>query len=124
MNPIYGHNDETTAYVVEDYPYGFKLRCKIRYWLEHVPSKGVRMCSQTTNPKKGNIWNKPVKSTYASIAGCMYTDEKGHVHWTGVHAYSTLADFQKFVELYPNAAGIGLAKEILKDLEGLKKRDV
>ena len=32
--PISGHTDEKTAYVVEDYPYGFRLRTTIRYWVE------------------------------------------------------------------------------------------
>ncbi len=29
-----GHISPETAYVVEDYPYGYTLRCTIRYWLE------------------------------------------------------------------------------------------
>jgi hypothetical protein len=29
------HTSPETAYLVEDYPYGFRLRCQIRYWLEY-----------------------------------------------------------------------------------------
>ena len=28
------HISPETAYVIDDYPYGFRLRCRIRYWLE------------------------------------------------------------------------------------------
>lgn len=86
-----GHKSAETAYVVNDYPYGFKLRCKIRYWLEYSPKKGFRFCSQTTNPKaSGEVWNTPKKSTY-SMLGVMGLDEKGHVSWTGLSIY----DFDK-----------------------------
>ena len=55
-----GHTSPATAYTVDDYPYGFRLRCKIRYWLEYTPKRGVRLWSQTTNPKRpGEVWNKP-----------------------------------------------------------------
>jgi hypothetical protein len=45
---LFGHTSPETAYVVEDYPYGFRLRCKIRYWLEFKAKKGFRLVSQTT----------------------------------------------------------------------------
>lgn len=80
-----GHYSPETAYLVLDYPYGFRMRCQIRYWLE-VNSKGTRFWSQTSNPKKGDVWNKPKSSTY-SMAGAMYLDEKDHVQWDGFSAY-------------------------------------
>lgn len=80
MQILEGHVSPETAYVVDDYPYGFRLRCKIRYWLEHKPGHGVRLVSQTTNPKRpGEIWNKPKASTYCTFSGCMYLDDNGHV---------------------------------------------
>jgi hypothetical protein len=104
MTPIYGHVDEKTAYVVDDYPYGYKLRCKIRYWLEHSPTKGFRFCSQTTNPKKSvEVWNAPKKSTYMRLGGCMFLDENSHVKWTGVSEYSDLATLEKFAADFPGA---------------------
>src|SRR5437762_10605235 len=42
MQILSGHISPETAYVVKDYPYGFRLRCQIRYWLEYKPSKGDR----------------------------------------------------------------------------------
>ena len=94
-----GHNSPETAYVVEDYPYGFRLRCKIRYWLEYRAgaSYGFRLCSQTTNPKStfgGEMWNKPKKSTFSPL-GVMYLDEKNYVQWTSISPY----DLEKIEEI-------------------------
>jgi hypothetical protein len=83
-----GHYNKDTAFVVDDYPYGFRLRCKIRYWLE-VNGKGTRFWSQTTNPKRTNDWdtaNTPKASTYC-VAGAMYLDEENHTHWDGFSPY-------------------------------------
>ena len=78
-----GHVGPDTAYLVEDYPYGYTLRCQIRYWVE-TATKGAakgqqRFMSQTTNPKKpGEPWNKPKASTYTSLV-VMYLDDVQHV---------------------------------------------
>jgi len=88
-----GHTSPETAYVVNDYPYGFRLRCKIRYWLECHSKLGVRLVSQTSNPKvSGLVWNKPKPSTYARFAGAMYLDDEGHVTWAGLTEYTTAAE--------------------------------
>jgi len=96
---LFNHISPETAFVVNDYPYGFRLRCKIRYWLEFSPNKGFRFVSQTTNPKRTNEFdgteNKPKKSTYFRFGGAMYLDEQNHVTWTGAHEYM---DTHKFVE--------------------------
>lgn len=90
MKLLFNHTSQETAYLVEDYPYGFKLRCKIRYWLEYAKNKGVRFCSQTTNPKKSGEWNTPKKSTYSAWGGAMYLDENDYVQWSGLNEYSSL----------------------------------
>jgi len=96
VQPLTGHTSPETAYVVHDYPYGFKLRCKIRYWLERDAKRGYRLCTQTTNPKKsGEVWNVPKKSTYTMLA-IMGLDEQNHVVWTGCSAY----DFDKLGEFF------------------------
>jgi hypothetical protein len=88
---ILGATSPETAHVVEDYPFGFTLRCRIRFWTETATrgaAKGrQRFMSQTTNPKKpGEFWNKPKASTYSDMV-VLYTDaEKGHVHHYGLHA--------------------------------------
>lgn len=82
---LLGHVSAETAYVVDDYPYGYTLRCRIRYWL-HTADRGaargkVRLMAQTTNPKRpGEPWNNPKASTYNPWA-VMYRDSRGHVEW-------------------------------------------
>jgi hypothetical protein len=103
MTPLYGHTSPETAYLVNDYPYGFRLRCKIRYWLEHDKKRGWRFCSQTTNPKRGDTWNKPKASTYVRFAACMCLNEEGHVTWHGVHEYSEAPYAIDFCQKFPGA---------------------
>lgn len=87
-----GHTSPDTAYVVDDYPYGRRLRCKIRYWV-HTGTTGAtkgqqRMMSETTNPKQGNVFgiNKPKGSTYATMM-FLYLDERDHVQPYGISVY-------------------------------------
>ena len=83
-----GHADKDTAYLVDDYPYGFEHRCKIRYWL-HKAGRGraagmVRFMSQTTSPlAAGEPWNKPKATTYSAWA-VMILDFRGYVRWWSV----------------------------------------
>ena len=100
--PLYGHTSEATAYVVADYPYGFRERTQIRYWLENRPGKGFRFVSQTLNPKTDR-WNKPKASTYIEFAAGMYLDENDHVQWTGVGSYTDGAKALEFAENFPGA---------------------
>lgn len=74
---LQGHISPESAYVVNDYPYSFRLRCKIRYWIETKKGFGQRFCSQTLNPKTGT-WNKPKASTYEVII-IMILNEQDHV---------------------------------------------
>lgn len=103
MKLLTNHTTPETAYVVADYPYGFTLRCQIRYWLEFHPKRGFRFLSQTTNPKRGNVWNKPKASTYCKFGAAMYLDENEHVQWAGLSEYSDAAQAQKFLETYGDA---------------------
>lgn len=104
MTLLFNHDSPETAYLVEDYPYGFRLRCKIRYWLEFSKNKGVRFCSQTTNPKKmGEVWNKPKYSTYCRFGGAMYMDEQNHVQWSGLHEYMDLTKSLEWMAKFETA---------------------
>lgn len=101
MKLLFNHVSPETAYVVEDYPYGFRLRCKIRYWLEHREGKGFRLVSQTTNPKRpGAPWNKPKASTYAASGAAMYLDSDGHVGWSALTEYSDAAESMKWRDTF------------------------
>jgi len=86
MKILEGHTSPETARIVDDYPYGFRLRCKIRYWLEYKKGKGFRFMSQTTNPKKpGEIWNKPKASTYTlGLVVMLENPENGHISYQGI----------------------------------------
>jgi hypothetical protein len=124
--PLYGHTSEATAYVVDDYPYGYTLRTQIRYWLEQKPKKGWRFVSQTMNPKTSR-WNKPKASTYAEWGAAMYLDENGHVHWTGVGPYSDAQQFLSFVSTFPGADMRELRKVVpakLRHLRGMISGEV
>lgn len=118
MKILKGHISKETAYLVEDYPYGFRLRCKIRYWLEHNPKLGTRMWSQTSNPKirtvaTDTIWNKAKASTYAFIAGCMFLNEEDHVTWSGLTQYSDAYESEAWLEKFKE----GIPKEVIRRVE-------
>jgi hypothetical protein len=101
MQILQGHTSPETAYVVDDYPYGYTLRCKIRYWLEYKFGHGYRLVSQTTNPKRaGEVWNKPKPSTYGRFGGCMFLDDNGHVQWTALGEYCSGAEAQTWLDTY------------------------
>lgn len=117
--PLYGHTNEATAYLVDDYPYG-GLRTQIRYWLEGPkPKKGWRFVSQTVNPKTGK-WNKPKASTYSDWGGAMFLDDKGHVHWDGVGPYSDERKILAFVQAFPGADMRELKKVVPAKLKFLR----
>lgn len=97
-----GHESPDTAYVVDDYPYGFRLRCSIRYWLEFKKGHGFRLVSQTTNPKKpGTVWNKPKAGVYHEFAVMVLNDE-GHVqlHTAEAGGWTEEATIQAIEEHY------------------------
>ena len=97
MTILKNHISQDTAYLVNDYPYGFRLRCQIRYWLEYHNKHGIRFVSQTSNPKKNDIWNKPKYSTYSLISGAMFLDDNNHVNFLGLSEYS---DYKESLEFY------------------------
>jgi hypothetical protein len=99
---LVGHTSPETAYVVDDYPYGFKARTRIRYWIDAGGKKGWRMISQTEDPKTKR-WNKPKASTYAAFGGAMYLDSDNHVAWAGVGEYSTTQAILDFVKTHSHA---------------------
>lgn len=84
---LYGHIDEDSAYIVEDYPWGFTTKTTARFWVETISKKrgGQRFVKQTLNPKTG-IWCKPKKTVYSSII-VMYLDKNNYI------AYENLIDF-------------------------------
>ena len=84
---LFGYNSPATAFQIDDYPYGFSLRCKIRYWIEYKKNKGFRFCHQTTNPKKGDAWNKPKYSTYSDWMVLIQDTETGYISFKTAGPY-------------------------------------
>jgi len=122
MTPLYGHISEETAYLVDDYPYSFTLRCRIRYWVEYKPSKGFRFVSQTENPKSNPPrWNKPKASTYAEHAACMYLDDKGHVQCSRIGIYDEADKVVQFIKDFPNADLVSLRAWVLMKVAMYRK---
>ena len=97
MKSLFNHTSPETAFLCEDYPYGFRLRCKIRYWIEFKKNKGYRFCSQTTNPRTGDVaWNKPKYSTYHEYAVLTQDESNNHIHYDCVSPYDTSAQLEEF----------------------------
>jgi hypothetical protein len=96
-----GHTSPETAYIVEDYPYGFTLRCKMRCWVETRKGFGMRYVTQTTNPKRPvETWNKPKAGTYSGLV-VMYRDESnGHIECDGLHSSTGPDNFVRFHDEY------------------------
>lgn len=117
MKPLFGHTDQQTAYMIEDYPYG-RLRCRRRVWLESNPKHGFRLVSQTEHPTR-KVWNKPHTSTYIDIAAGMYLDDNGHVTWTGIGIYTDAQEALEFAKTF-GAKCSGAAR--LVDWAGRKAR--
>jgi len=90
------HNTQENALVVENYPYGFRLRTQIKYWVE-TTNKGDRFCSVTLNPKT-NKWNTPKKSTYSDVVVLTKSLENGYIDSkTWQVDYTSLEDLEKFL---------------------------
>ena len=81
---IYNAVDFDTAIEVDNYPWGFRLKTKVKYWVESN-NKGDRLIKQTLNPKT-NEWCKPKKSTYNAVE-VLYFDDNGHVKVYGIGKY-------------------------------------
>jgi hypothetical protein len=77
---IVGATSAETSVAVTNYPYGRRLRCIMRYWLEYKKGKGTRLVAQTNDPKRtGLFWNKPHAETYTMGAVVLHTNAEGHV---------------------------------------------
>tara|TARA_Y100001972_G_scaffold28941_1_gene35627 strand:+ start:297 stop:878 length:582 start_codon:yes stop_codon:yes gene_type:complete len=83
---IYNAVNFDTAIEVDNYPWGFRLKTKVKYWIESN-NKGDRFIKQTLNPKT-NKWCNPKKSTYNAVE-VLYFDENNHVKSYGIGKYGT-----------------------------------
>jgi len=106
------HNNEENALVINDYPYGFRLRTKIRYWIE-TTKKGDRFVSQTLNPKT-LLWNKPKKSVYSNVI-VLVKEDNGHITYLNWSVqYSEIEELEDFFKKIGDFPLNDLQKEKIK----------
>lgn len=99
IKTIQGAVSLETAYCVEDYPYGFKLRCKKYYYVE-TGKKGQRLVTVTTNPKAGDKLNKPVVENYFRLVVLFIDKETGYVCVDYLSDYANTAEVEAFMNKY------------------------
>jgi len=99
VRPLFGHTSPETAYLIADYPYGRKLRCQRRVWVNYSPRHGYCFVAQTTNPKTGR-WNKEHKGTYHEVAMALYLDEQEHVQSMAVGTYGDASHALAFAKSF------------------------
>jgi len=109
---LVGHTSIDTAYEVKDYPYGFRLRTSIFYWIESKKGVGDRLGTYTINPKNG----KPNKPKYGTYSTFMYLvkNEEGHVKAESIDSYEK----EKFVYRFNfvvNKIGLMWINQIQRD---------
>ena len=100
MTIIYNKDAADNAVTVENYPWGYKLKTKRKYWIE-TTKRGDRLCYQTLNPKTDK-WCAVKKSTYAGIK-VLYENEEGHIKTHSLDpmwaSEEWLAEFLNLVDL-------------------------
>jgi hypothetical protein len=95
MNILYNKNSFDNAVEVDNYPWGFRLKTKRRYWVE-TTKHGDRDVVCTLNPKT-NQWCKPKKSTYDAVS-LLYVADNGHVKSTGIGKHMNDEQLQKALQ--------------------------
>jgi len=101
---IYGATDEESAHVVEGWPWGRRMRCTKRFWVE-TTKNGDRLCAQCTKPDKetgkcSGSWCKPKKSTYTPGVIVLAEDTDGTIatETLGHFDNHSAADIEAFTE--------------------------
>ena len=116
-NYLYNHTSEETAYVIKDYPWGFRMRTEQRAWIESNKN-GDRFIVQTKDPRNGK-WCAPKKSTYAPLK-VLYLDEQGHLQYFFLNNFADEKTILEFYEQHKeNLNTFQLAK--IKELIAIKK---
>jgi hypothetical protein len=83
---LHGYDSMENAFIIDNYPWGFKLKTKQKIWLEYKPNKGYRVARQTLNPKNGR-WCNPKRSTYSEFLALVENQENNHVNSIGVSSW-------------------------------------
>ena len=114
MTYNYNAIDFDTGVQVYNYPWGFKLKTSVRYWIE-TNKKGNRFIKQTLNPKT-NKWCKPKMSTYSSVMVLTIEEkeDKTYVSYKGISNFSTIEEVCLFENTHKNNLNNLQLKQICK----------
>jgi len=82
---IYNKNSFDNSLEVSNYPWGFKLKTKRKYWIESNKTQGDRLCFCTLNPKTEK-WCAVKKSTYNAVE-LLYIADNGYIKSDGIYKY-------------------------------------
>ncbi len=93
---FYDAKDFDTAIEVDNYPWGYTLKTKRRYWVE-TTTRGDRGVYCTLNPKTGK-WCKPKKMTYDAVV--VINREDGRVTFDTLGNYAGLDRIAEFTKRY------------------------
>lgn len=107
-----GYTTQATAYEVKDYPYGFRLKTSMFYWIESKAGKGDRVCTYTIDPRNGRK-NKPKYSTYSTFFH-LYLNEHNKVQFGAISSYD-LKDFPYRFAFLLNKIGEQYLSKVQKD---------
>ena len=112
---LLGHVSPETAFMQDDYPYSFTLRCRRRVWIETKKNFGQRVVTQTENPKTGR-WNAPKPGTYNLIEVMYFNEENGHVEFAAIIGYTSADKIREFQAEYAEALQDQRSQDYLKVL--------
>lgn len=96
-NYLYNHTSFETAYIVQDWPWGYKLRTEKRFWIESNKN-GDREISQTLDPRTGK-WCAPKKSTYRPVLILFTHGQGNYLGSEGIYQYDN-EKIKSFYELH------------------------
>ena len=92
---IYNAKNFESAVIVDNYPWGFKLKTKRAYWIE-TNNKGDRFCYQTLNPKN-NKWCAVKTSTYGAAFVLTQDESNGYVSYFGLSKCDAAKDVESWL---------------------------
>lgn len=111
-----GKHSFETAYIIEDYPYGFTQRTKKAVWIEST-AKGDRIVECTLNPK--GFWNKPKAATYSAVVVPYITKDTGYISFLSLNEYSEISETNNILEIIGGTGNLNqFQKKRVKNLLG------